>query len=285
VKRLALVSFLLLPGVAHAQAWTRELGSGYVDLTVSGLSGNRVYGLDFETTELPSTYSQLIVSLYADVGLIDRWLTLAIQSELLRRSQLSDQGATLGLGDTRIGLFSGLVTEPVRLTIGVMAGFPTGDSAPYAGPGADAQANEIARSLPTGDGEWDLEPRILFGWSFGGESWPLFHYLTAWIGYGLRTNAFSDTFTYLFELGTKLPIVVLDRIWWWFRIYGQESFGGTSAPAAPGLGDGVTHTTLALGFHAEIYGGFGVLFSVDLGLRARNIISAVPIRGGLFYNF
>ena len=284
MKRLVLLA-LLCPSVAGAQAWTRDVGSGYVDLTVSGLSGNAVYDLDFEAQELPSTYSQIILSLYGELGLIDRWLTVAFQSELLRRSQLSEQGATLGIGDTKVGLFSGLLTDPIRLTLGVYFGFPTGDSAPSAGGDADAQAHEIARSLPTGDGEWDVEPRLLFGASFGGESWPLQHYLTAWIGYAVRTSGFSDSINYWLELGTKFPVVVLDRIWWWVRLNGVESFGGGAAPAAPGLGDGVTYTTLALGFHAQLYGGFGVLFGVDLAFRARNIISAIPIRGGLFYQF
>jgi hypothetical protein len=283
--RLQIVALLFVPGIAHAQAWTRDAGSGYVDLTVSGLTGDAVYGLDYEAVDLPSQYSQIILSLYGEIGIVDRWLTLVVQSELLRRSALADQGATLGLGDTKVGLATGLITDPIRLTIGAYVGLPTGDPDPSAGPDADDQAHEIARSLPTGDGEWDFEPRILFGWSYSGDDWPLQHYVSAYVGYALRTNSFSDAFTYWLELGTKIPVVVLDRIWWSIRFYGVESFGGTDAPAAPGLGDGVTYTSLAFSLSAEIYGGFGLLFGVDTAFRARNIISAIPIRGGLFYQF
>ena len=295
MRRAALLLFCwLMPAAAQAQ-WTRDLGSGYVNLTVSGLSGSQQYDADFNRVELPSTYSQIILSLYGEVGLIDRWLTLMVSSELLRRSQLSDQGATLGLGDTEVGLFTGLIADPVRLTFGVEVGLPTGDHEPSAGDAADPQAHEIARSLPTGDGEFDFEPRVLFGYSFGGDVWPLRHYLSASIGYAIRTSAeiggerqsFADAITYHFELGTKLPLPVLDRIWLALKLYGIESFASPeeAARGASGLGNGVTYTAFEIGLHAEIWAGFGVLLKASTAFRARSIASAIPINGGLFYQF
>jgi hypothetical protein len=283
-----------LPAAAQAQ-WTRDLGSGYVNLTVSGLTGSQQYDVEFNKAELPSTYSQIILSLYGEVGLIDRWLTLMVSSELLRRSQLSDQGATLGFGDTELGLFSGLIADPVRLTIGVEVGLPTGDHDPTAGDGADPQANEIARSLPTGDGEFDFEPRVLFGYSFGGDAWPLSHYLSASFGYAIRTSAsfdgerqaFADALTYHLELGTKFPLPVLDRIWVTLKLHGIESFASAeeAARGASGIGNGVTYTAFEAGLHAEIWAGFGVLLKAGTAFRARSIAAAIPIRGGLFYQF
>jgi hypothetical protein len=294
MKTLAAVLLMLAPAVAEAQ-WTRDLGEGYVNLTVNGLTSTRQYGADFEVAELPSRYSQIVLSLYGEVGLVDRWLTLMVTSELLRNSRLSEQGATLGLGDTEIGLFSGLIADPVRLTIGVEVGLPTGDHEPTGGDGADDQADEIARSLPTGDGEFDVEPRVLFGWSFGGDSWPLSHYLGASFGYAIRTSAkfqgerqaFADAITYHLEFGTKFPLPVLDRFWWMVRLHGIESFASDeeAARGASGIGNGVTYTAFDLGFSAEIYGGFGVLFKVGGAARARSIIAAAAIRGGLYYEF
>jgi hypothetical protein len=286
VKPILLIA-LFAPSLAHAQAWTRDLGSGYVNVTVSGVSSDSLYGPDFERSTLPSTYSQIILNLYGEIGLIDRWLTLTLSSELLRRSQLVDQGATLGLGDSRVGLWTGLIADPVRLTLGVDVGIPTGDPDPSAGDDADDQAREIARSLPTGDGELDIEPRLVFGWSFGGDLWPLLHYVSASVGYAIRTEGFDDAITYALELGIKIPLPVLDRIWLTARFFGVESFASNeqAARGAVGLGNGVTYTSFGFGLHAELWGGFGALFAVDTAFRARSIVSAIPIRGGLFYQF
>jgi hypothetical protein len=294
--RGALILLLcLVPTLARAQAWTRDAGAGYVNVTVSGLSGTRLYNPDFTTSELATRYSQLTVGLYGEVGIIDRWLTLTLSSELLRRNALSEQGATFGLGDAKLGLYSGLVTGPFRLTVGVDVGLPLGDNSPSAGPNADPEAEQIARSLPTGDGELDFEPRVLFGHGFGGGAWPLQHYVVASVGYAVRTSAtvqgvrqpFADAFTYQLELGTKLPIFPLDRIWITAKFFGVESFADNedAAMGAVGLGNGVTFTSLGLGLNAEIYGGLGVLVQVDTAVRARSIIAAIPIRGGLSYNF
>jgi hypothetical protein len=289
---LAAVAF---PAIAEAQAWTRDMGSGYVNLTFTGLTSSRLYNPDFSKQDLPTTYTQYVLGLYGDVGIIDRWLTLAVSSELFRRNQLSEQGATYGLGDSKIGLYTGILDEPFRLTFGVDVGLPTGDHRPSAGDGADAEGELIARSLPTGDGEVDIEPRLLVGYSFGGDVWPLRHFVSASIGYAFRTSAkvdgvrqgFADAFTYGLEVGTQIPVFILDRIWFSIRFFGVESFASDqeAATGAVGIGNGVTFTSLGFGVHAKIIGGFGVLFNVETAFRARSIVAAVPIRGGLFYEF
>ena len=126
-------------------------------------------------------------------------------------------GRHLRPGRYAAGLWSGLVTRPLRLSAAFLIGIPSGDPAPLST--ADDEAALIARSLPTGDGEVDFEPRLSLGYSFGGvRRWPLVHYVVAEAGYWIRTAGrardpngrffttdFADAFTYRAELGSSCP--------------------------------------------------------------------------------
>lgn len=289
---LVAAMMLAIPATGSAQAWTHPAGSGYLNLTLTGVSGNRIYNPDFTRTELPTTYSQLLVGLYGEIGIVDR-VTVTFSSELLRRATLADQGRTLGLGDSKVGVFVAALTEPFRITAGIDVGLPTGDQNPQSD--GDVEAQQVAASLPTGDGEFDVEPKILLGYSVSSTSWPVRHYFTASLGYQIRTSAsidgerqsFADAISYSLEVGTKVPISFLERIWFTARFFGVESFASNeeSARGAVGLGNGVTYTSLGFGIQAEVYAGFGVMLQADLALRARSIISAIPVRGGISYEF
>src|SRR5213075_1399548 len=101
-------------------------------------------------------YSKQLIGLYGELGIVDRWLTLSADATLFRFNRLEDQGSTRGLGDLRIGAWTGLIESPLRLSAGFLVGIPTGDASPRPGASsADPEAQLIARSLPTGDGEWD----------------------------------------------------------------------------------------------------------------------------------
>ena len=294
-RLIATAALMLLPTVAGAQAWVRDAGSGYVNVTLSRTRGNELYSPDFEKQPLPTTYDQTVLGLYGEVGVIDRWLMLTIDAELYRQNTLEEQGATSGIGDARVGLWTPLVRGPLNLTAGVQVGLPLGDNQPTAGAGADGDAELIARSLPTGDGEFDLEPRVALGYSLSAESWPLRHYFAASLGYAIRTSSevlgqresFADAITYSLEVGTQVPAPVLDRFWLAVRVAGVESFADSTEAArgAVGIGNGVTYTTVGATLSGNIYDGFGALVSFDTALRARSIISAPALRFGLSYAF
>ena len=287
----ALAAFGLFIGatetVASAQAWTRDQGEGYVNVSVSALSGDQLFSSDGDRLTIGRTYSQTIVNLYGELGLIDRWLTFTVSSELYRRNALEDLAATQGLGDLQLGLWSGIIEAPIRLTFGVIVGLPTGDDFPGAGDGADLEAEQAANSLPTGDGEVDFTPTIVFGHSFGNwRYWPLRHFVTARAGYWIRTRGFSDAFTYQLELGTQVARVpVLDRLWFIARLRGVESFSGPSDNGFAGLGDGITFTSVSGELFGRIYEGLGAAVSFDAAFRAKGIIGAAPIRFTLSYEF
>lgn len=287
IALLALLGASVAPLPAVAQAWTRDQGQGYVNVSYTFLSADRVYGPDFIARDI-RRYRQNILGFYGEIGVVDRWLTAVVNAEIFRRSELADQGSTRGFGDMRVGLWSGLVTDPLRLSLGVTVGLPTGDPEPDAGAGGDAESQAIAASLPTGDGEWDFEPRVSAGVSFGGgEEWPIAHYAIAEIGYAVRTEGFSDAFAYKLEVGSRIPSEVLDRFTLVLRFFGTESFASQEEAASGfgGLGNGLTYTSLGAALIARIYANVGAMIGIETALRARSIVAAPPIRVALSYEF
>ena len=280
-----LLTFSMEVSVVEAQAWTKDQGKYFLSLNYRYVNADSFYGPDFETTPVAG-YKQHSLNLYGEVGLISRWLTASVDAEIFRRNVLTDQGATTGLGDTRLGLWTGLVTEPFRLSFGVIGGFPTGDSSPSAGSDADEEAQTIAELLPTGDGEFDAEMRLALGYSFGGKSyWPLRHFTQASFGYWARTDGFAQAVTYNFELGTKLPWAVVDRFWIIGRLGGVESFASNEEARAGriGLGNGVTYTSYGFELLADIWNGFGAGFGAEGAFRGRSVFAAPVFKFSIFH--
>lgn len=303
----AMAALLLLPAVASAGPWTRDPGSFYVQASYSYLAARRLYFPEVilfcprpQPGQPDCRYTQQLVSVYGEVGVIRRWLTLTLDAQVARINRLENQGSTRGLGDWTFGLWTGLVTKPVRLTFAATVGIPLGDRRPTAGPGADAIAESVANSLPTGDGEWDVDLRLSFGYSFGGKSrWPLRHYIVAEAGYWVRSgkyNAFTngqpkptrynDAFVYRGEFGVQLPWFFVDRFWFAFKVNGVESFATETAAAqggATGLGQGVTYAILGGQAAFRIWKGLGVFAGYERPVRGRYIALGNFGRFGIFY--
>jgi hypothetical protein len=269
MRALGAAVLMAFPAAAHAQAWTRDQGSAYVNLSVTALGGDRAYDSTFETIEIVP-YRQTTISFYGELGIVDRWLTAVLVSELYRQNELEGRGRTAGLGDMRLGLFSGILVQPFRLSAGLVVGVPTGDSSPQAGDEADAEARLIAASLPTGDGELDFEPQLLLGYSLGAA------YFLASGGYAIKTRGYSDAVTYKFEAGVHL----FERLRVTGRFFGVESLASSEEAAAgfAGLGDGVTHTSFGLELYARIVERFGISIAADTAVRARGIVAGTPIK-------
>ncbi len=285
MKPLALLAVLLFPSLAQAGAWTRDQGHFYLGASYSYLGTDRFYDPDFKVVPIVP-YTQHVVGLYGEVGILSRWLTATVEGTLYRRGEIAKQGYTEGVGDWRLGAWTGLITHPVRLSFGVIVGFPTGDPLPNAGPNASPDAQLVARSLPTGDGEWDVETRVAFGYSFGGvRRWPVVHYLTAEAGYWFRTRGFADDFTYRLELGTKFPYRFIERFWFIVKLGGIESFASAAQASrdATGLGDGVTYLSPGVDVYGRIWRGLGAQVGIDSALRARSIAAGIEVRSAVSY--
>ena len=235
--RVAVLSFAVvgiaafsLSEAAQAQAWTRDQGSVYVQLSHRFIRAESFYALDGKTRALSNgDYVQHVLGIYSEIGVVDRWLTLSLEGELLRSNALKTQGRVLGAGDMRVGAWTGLLVAPFKLAAGVLVGLPTGDSSPSAGANADAITQGIARSLPTGDGEFDVHFRLAGGHGFGGGKWPLQHYTLMEVGYSLRTKGLTDQITWRGELGTRIDKKGWDRMLLVLRLSGTELLGSRSS--------------------------------------------------------
>jgi hypothetical protein len=313
LRLLAMATLLLLPAAASAGPWTRDPGSFYIQAGYSYLAARKLYlptftpppGFDntinvFCPKPAPGQpdcqYIQHLVNFYAEFGVVKRWLTLVLDAQLARINRLENQGRTQGLGDWTFGVWTGLVVKPVRLAFAATVGIPLGDRRPTAGPGADPSAEATARSLPTGDGEWDVDLRLSLGYSFGGKTlWPLRHYIIAEAGYWVRSGRyinnrlestrFNDAFVYRGEFGVQLPWFFLDRFWFAAKVNGVESFAtGTSASqGATGLGQGVTYAVVGAQGAFRIWKGLGVYGGFERPVRGRSIAIGNFARFGIYY--
>ncbi len=276
----AVVASGLLASRAEAGPWTRDGGDFYLSTYYSRTATTTLYGSS--TSKIPiAAFEQHSLNFYGEVGLLSRWLTATLEGVLLRYNSLEDRGATYGLGDFRIGMWTGLLTKPLHLSLGVTFGLPLGDSSPK---GKDADSNQIARILPTSDGEFDIEYRLSLGYAFGGgRKWPLRHYLIAEAGYWMRTKNLSDSFVYKLELGVRLPWRVIERLTASVHLTGVESFADNKdATLSPtGLGNGVTYTALGADFVIRVWRKLGIFAGVDGNLRGRSISDAVTLRTGI----
>lgn len=196
----------------------------------------------------------------------------------------------------RIGAWSGLVaTENLRLTVGVLAGLPTGDSResivreiPNNVPASLVERlnPEVIPDLRNGDGELDLEPRIVLGSSLGFLPSPAQHFMELELGFWWHTDQ-DEAITYGFKFGTKLPIGFLDRIWWILSIYGVESLASEREVEVvlTGLGNGVSVTAFGFEANVEITSGLSAFLRFDGAFRARALPSSAVISVGLGYSF
>ena len=269
------------PNAVEAQAWTRDQGSVYVQLSHRFLRADSIYGPDGNSRALTNgDYVQHVLGLYTEVGVVDRWLTLSLDGELLRSNALKNQGRVLGLGDIRLGAWTGLLTAPFKLAAGVLVGVPTGDDNPSAGADAGPVQQSVARSLPTGDGEVDVHFRLAGGHGFGGGKWPLRHYTLMEVGYSLRTQGLTDQFTWRGELGTRVDRKEWDRLLLILRVSGTELLGdrGSDSTSFGGIGE---YEARSFGFEFAVR----VVDSVHLSIGIDGAFSGESVPAAAQYKF
>lgn len=268
------------PNSASAQSEVRARGTAYVNLSLQFQSGDSFFAADGTSRE-GRNLEQTIVSAYGEVGLVDRWLMVTVSADLLRRNVLTEQGATTGLGDLRLGVWSELLRlGPAKLLSGVQIGLPTGDSAPEASDGNPV--NElVARTLPTGDGEVDIEPSVVLSVKLSHPTYPLRHYVAAQGGYWLRTEGFSDAVSYRAELGTQIAHESWDWLWLIGRVRGVQAFEAAepgSVGGGIGIGNGVSYATVGGEAQARLPFGVGLGLGADVPVAGRGVLDAAAFR-------
>ncbi len=275
----------------EAQAWIRNPGSAYFNLGYRTILAKRFFGPDGSPVEI-NPYRQHSLALYSEVGIVDRWLMATLDGEVFRRNVLVDQGATTGLGDLRLGLFSGLYEGPVNVSLGVYLGLPTGDPVPR---GESPSEDAISVLLPTGDGEFDVTPTVAIGGGFG---WlRVQQFVQATLGYAIRTTPrevaigdpsdIRDQLVYRLETGIRVDRDFLRRFWFIVRFAGQvvvqRRSDGFSRQGVAGLGDGVEFHSFGVELLMDIAAGFGLGVGYDGAFGARNVAAAPALKFSLSY--
>ena len=275
---------LAAPAAAEAQAWIRDPGRFYVNVSYRYLPANQFFGADGNT--VPSAdFAQHTVGVYGEVGIIERWLMLTLESELFRRNVLLDQGAVTGIGDSRISAWTGLVVEPFRLSFGATLGIPTGDSSPDADDTADVRAQQIAAVLPTGDGETDLTLQLAIGHGVRIGS-ALDFFAQGLLGYAIRTEGFTDQIVFRAEVGIRPVAEGFDRVLLIFRVFGSELLGDASRTVGQaGVGDGVSYTAFGPELTVRVWEGLSLGLGVDSAFRATNVPAGVNWKFSASYEY
>jgi hypothetical protein len=287
---LILFLFLLGSRSAHAGAWTRDSKHFYLSLGWARIAANAQFARDFRVVPSLARYEQHVVYFYGELGIIDRLLTLSVDAQTFRFAEYQNLGSTSGLGDFRVGLWTGMLDKPVRFSFGLLLGIPSGNPDPSRNqPGLSAEERSVQRLLPTGDGEVDVEARAALGYSFGGKRyWPLQHYVVGELGYWMRTRGYGDALTWKAELGIRFPWRFIERFWLILRLSGIESLalGSTAIENdITGLKSGVTYTAYGAQLWGRIYKGLGAAVGVDSAFRARAVPAAVQINAALSYQY
>lgn len=183
-KTLGLFSLLtLLPTAAYAGAWTAKQGDTYLKGAVNYFDTDSRFG-----DELPGfeNFQDINFNIYLEHGLRDDLTFFATSAfKDIEQTTSGETVSNSGIGDVDVGLRYNLTNEPAVISIQGLAKLPY-------------LYSETA-DLPLGNGQIDLEGKVLVGKSFGSAG-----YVGLEAGYRYRAEDPVDEFRYLIEYGVDL---------------------------------------------------------------------------------
>jgi protein XagA len=178
-----------------AGAWPREKHEVYSKLSLSQFESDEVYAPK-KNKKLPAPdFTDVSTSFYGEYGFTSQWTGItSISYKSLESSTATVTQTESGFGDAWFYLKRGLVQSSYILSAQVGVKIPLGydpDVVP-----------------PLGDGQVDLEGRLLFGKSFN--RFP--GYGGAEIAYRKRNGVYSDEIPYLLEAGVYPAKKILFKV-------------------------------------------------------------------------
>lgn len=190
---------LFSAGICFAGAWTQQKGKLYDRLSVNYYFADDEFDGNESRTEfsLNGKFKDAHVSNYIEYGLTDN-ITL-INSLFYKRIEKEDdleKTTTYGIGDIDLGLKYKLAEGKWGvLSAQALAKIP--------------EAYDKNDKLPLGNGQYDVEARLLYGRSL----WPYIPgYCNFELGYRLRFDGPSDELRYLVEFGTDITKSMYGRV-------------------------------------------------------------------------
>lgn len=189
LTRLFLGAVLALwAGPALAGAWTQGKGVLYDRIALCGYRADREFDGDGDRRDLAhgGTFTDVNVSNYLEYGLTDRVTGVAsVPYKVVRKDDDTRETTSWGVGD-------------IDLAVKVKAAEGAFGVVSAQGLVKIPEAYDEDDDLPLGNGQYDLEARLLWGRSL----WPaLPGYAGLEVGYRWRLDDPSDEVRYLVELG------------------------------------------------------------------------------------
>ncbi len=254
------VAMLAVCGAMPALAgpWTPKKGDSYNKLAFNFFEGDATFG-----TPEPGfrSFEDANLTYYLEFGVTDSLAVIAsVPFKRIARTDVAAGGTivsnnTTGIGDVDLGLRYNLSQGPVVVAAQVVF------KAPYL-----YEANNV---LPLGNGQEDVEGRLLLGKSLGKAG-----YFTIDAGYRFRAGAPSDEIRYLVEYGVDVSQAVYVRT----KLDGILSVGNDTPTLAT-----VGNPTLPLAFDlAKLEGTAGYRISDQVGAEftvTHNLYGSNTLRG------
>lgn len=184
VVRYGLVIFAAsTASVAHAGAWPAEEGGSYQKLSINIFNSDERFGEELEGFE---EFDDFTLEYYAEYGVTkDATIIVRVPYRDLENRTAGITTSNSGIGDVDVGLKYNLSDGPFVVSVQGLVKAPIFYS-------EDA-------SLPLGNGQFDLEGRLLVGKSLN-----KLGYFGVEVGYRYRAEEPVDEFRYLVEYGFNL---------------------------------------------------------------------------------
>jgi len=185
-----------LPSLTQAGAWPREKNETYSKISLSQFKADQIYGPKKNKKLASPDFTDNTLSLYSEYGFTSDWTGIA--SLDYKSMESKDHGSTSsesGFGDAWLHLKRGLLRTPFVLSTQVGIKLPLGYNENH--------------TPPLGEGQIDLEARLLMGRSFklGPPG-----YGNAEIAYRKRNGDFSDVIPYRLETGVWVSKPILFKL-------------------------------------------------------------------------
>ncbi len=186
-----LFMLLCFTSQALAGAWTQQAGQAYNRLSANTYHSDRNFDDDGDRKKMDNSgeFNDLNLNYYVEYGLTDAATLIAsLYYKQIEYEDNSIEMKTYGLGDVDLGLKYRLL----QFSGGVLA---------IQGLVKVPELYDENDSLPLGNGQYDVEARILFGHSL---AYLFPGYCNFEFGYRWRFEEPSDEYRYLVEVGSDL---------------------------------------------------------------------------------
>ncbi|GAB4498132.1 MAG: hypothetical protein OHK0019_32940 [Saprospiraceae bacterium] len=280
-NRFFLIAILFLPFFASnifAQGWPQPKGHGFFKLDFSFIRARSYYGPDGNIYDLNGAGTLLgnyTTAFYGEYGITNKLTVISYIPFLVRNTVNEGVGAITGevlqpglentaFGDVDLGFRYGFLKKGGFVLSGsAWLGIPSGDY-------------ENADLLYTGDGEWNQQIRV--EWGYGAARW----YTNGFAGLNNRTKGFSEEFRFQVEAGYWL---VRSKLLASAKFAGVQSFfNGNPDGTTNGLfANNVEFLSPQLGLTWEQNGHWGITTLIAGAFSGTNALAAPSVSAGVYW--